>query len=80
MPDTEANLKDAADGENLEWTDIYARMAKEVREESFTEIARKFEMVAAIEREHEERMIVVCSMWKTVIRMLYAKRFPRMIQ
>ena len=55
VPDTESNLKDAADGENLEWTDMYARMAKEAREEGFDEIARKFEMVAAIEREHEER-------------------------
>ena len=55
VPDTEANLKDAANGENFEWTDMYARMAKEAREEGFTEIARKFEMVAAIEKEHEER-------------------------
>ena len=55
VPDTETNLKDAADGENFEWTDMYARMAKEAREEGFTEIARKFEMVAAIEKEHEER-------------------------
>ena len=55
VPDTETNLADAADGENLEWTDMYARMAKEAREEGFIEIARKFEMVAAIEREHEER-------------------------
>ena len=55
VPGTEANLKDAADGENFEWTDMYARMAKEAREEGFNEIARKFEMVAAIEKEHEER-------------------------
>ena len=55
VPDTETNLADAADGENFEWTDMYARMAKEAREEGFIEIARKFEMVAAIEREHEER-------------------------
>jgi rubrerythrin len=55
VPGTEDNLKDAADGENFEWTDMYARMAKEAREEGFIEIARKFEMVAAIEREHEER-------------------------
>ena len=55
VPDTETNLKDAADGENLEWTDMYVRMAREAREEGFTEIAAKFEMVAAIEREHEER-------------------------
>ena len=55
VPGTEDNLKDAADGENFEWTDMYARMAKEAREEGFIEIARKFEMVAAIEKEHEER-------------------------
>ena len=55
IADTEANLKDAADGENFEWTDMYARMAREAREEGFIEIARKFEMVAAIEKEHEER-------------------------
>ena len=55
IPDTIANLKDAADGENFEWTDMYAQMAKEAREEGFNEIARKFEMVAKIEKEHEER-------------------------
>ena len=55
VPGTEANLKDAADGENFEWTDMYARMAAEAREEGFDEIADKFEMVGAIEREHEER-------------------------
>lgn len=52
---TEENLKDAADGENYEWTDMYATFAKEAREEGFDEIADKFEMVAAIEKEHEER-------------------------
>ena len=55
VADTETNLKDAADGENFEWTDMYARMAKEAREEGFDEIADKFEMVGAIEKEHEER-------------------------
>ncbi|MCR4823892.1 MAG: rubrerythrin family protein [Bacteroidales bacterium] len=53
--DTSANLMEAASGENYEWTDMYARMAREAREEGFTEIARKFEMVADIERHHEER-------------------------
>ena len=52
---TTQNLKDAADGENFEWTDMYARMAKEAREEGFDEIAQKFEMVGAIEKHHEER-------------------------
>lgn len=52
---TEANLEDAANGENYEWSDMYARMAKEAHEEGFDEIAAKFEGVAAIEKEHEER-------------------------
>lgn len=52
---TAENLGAAADGENFEWTDMYARMAKEAREEGFDEIAAKFEGVAAIEKEHEER-------------------------
>lgn len=52
---TEANLADAAGGENYEWTDMYARMAKEAREEGFLEIAAKFELVGDIEKHHEER-------------------------
>lgn len=52
---TTENLADAANGENFEWTDMYARMAREAREEGFIEIAEKFEMVAAIEKHHEER-------------------------
>ena len=55
VPTTSANLKAAADGENFEWTDMYARMAKEAREEGFDEIAAKFEGVAKIEKHHEER-------------------------
>ena len=55
VSDTKANLADAANGENFEWTDMYARMAKEAREEGFDEIAEKFEGVAAIEKAHEER-------------------------
>ena len=55
VSDTVHNLADAANGENFEWTDMYARMAKEAREEGFDEIAEKFEGVAAIEKEHEER-------------------------
>lgn len=52
---TAENLKDAAEGENYEWTDMYATFAKEAREEGFDDIARLFEGVAAIEKEHEER-------------------------
>lgn len=53
--DTEANLTDAATGENYEWTDMYDRMAKEADEEGFTEIAAKFRGIGAIEKEHEAR-------------------------
>ena len=55
IKDTMANLADAAGGENYEWTEMYPTFAKEAREEGFDEIARKFEMVAAIEKTHEER-------------------------
>ena len=55
IPGTEANLADAANGENYEWTDMYDRMAKEAEEEGFKEIAAKFRMVGAIEKEHEAR-------------------------
>lgn len=55
VSDTVKNLEDAANGENFEWTDMYSRMAQEAREEGFDEIAEKFEGVAAIEKEHEER-------------------------
>lgn len=55
IPDTLANLKDAANGEHFEWTDMFASFAKEAKEEGFDRIASLFEMVAAIEREHEAR-------------------------
>ena len=55
MPDTAANLLDAAQGENYEWTDMYDRMAKEAREEGFAAIAAQFEMVGRIEKSHEDR-------------------------
>ena len=55
IPTTAANLLDAAQGENYEWTDMYARFAAEAREEGFTRIAALFEMVGKIEKEHEER-------------------------
>ena len=55
VPSTTESLKDAADGENFEWTDMYDRMAAEAEEEGFKEIAAKFRMVGAIEKEHEER-------------------------
>ena len=55
VPQTIENLKDAAAGENYEWTDMYDQFAKEAREEGFDDIAVLFEGVAAIEKEHEER-------------------------
>lgn len=55
--DTISNLKAAASGENEEWTQMYARMAAEAREEGFDRIANLFEGVAAIEKEHEERYL-----------------------
>ena len=55
VPGTIENLKDAAAGENYEWTDMYAEFAKVAREEGFENIARQFDGVAAIEKEHEER-------------------------
>ncbi len=55
MPATLANLADAANGENYEWTDMYAGFAKEAREEGFDQIAFLFDEVAKIEKEHEER-------------------------
>lgn len=55
MPDTITNLKDAAEGENYEWTDMYKTFAEEARAEGFDKIAELFEGVAAIEKHHEDR-------------------------
>ena len=55
IDDTITNLKAAAAGENYEWTDMYAAFAREAREEGFDHIADLFEMVGAIEKEHEAR-------------------------
>ena len=55
MPDTAANLLDAAEGENYEWTDMYAGFAETAEKEGFPELAAKFRLVAAIEKHHEER-------------------------
>ena len=59
VPDTLTNLADAAAGENYEWTDMYANMAKEAREEGFEKIAILFDMVGKIEKEHEERYLAL---------------------
>ena len=55
IPDTATNLLDAANGENYEWTDMYAGFAKDAKEEGFSKIAYLFEAVGKIEKEHEER-------------------------
>ena len=55
LGNTVENLKHAADGENYEWTDMYATFAKEAEEEGFPELAAQFRGVAAIEKAHEER-------------------------
>jgi rubrerythrin len=53
--DTVQNLKDAAAGENYEWTDMYERFAKDAEEEGFASLAARFRKVGAIEKTHEER-------------------------
>ena len=55
IPSTEENLLAAAEGENYEWTDMYAEFARVAKEEGFDDIAAKFEAVGAIEKHHEER-------------------------
>lgn len=53
----EETLTDAAAGENEEWTGMYVRMAQEAREEGFEELAKKFELIAAVEAAHEKRYL-----------------------
>ena len=55
LGDTAENLKAAAEGENYEWTDMYAGFAETAEKEGFKELAAKFRLVAAIEKHHEER-------------------------
>ncbi len=57
VPDTLTNLKDAAAGENYEWTEMYKEFAEVAREEGFDRIANLFEGVAGIEKTHEERYL-----------------------
>ena len=57
VPSTVENLKDAAAGENYEWTDMYKHMAETAREEGFLKIAFQMEKVAEIEKRHEERYL-----------------------
>ena len=55
LGDTAQNLLAAAEGENYEWTDMYAEFAKVAEEEGFTKLAYQFKEVAKIEKAHEER-------------------------
>lgn len=55
IPDTPVNLVDAAAGEYYEWTEMYVGFAKEAKEEGFAKIASLFELVAKVEKEHEDR-------------------------
>ena len=67
IPTTVDNLKDAAAGENYEWTDMYAEFAKVAKEEGFDRIAYLFESVGKIEKEHEEGKVFECGeikVWK----------------
>lgn len=57
IPGTDENLKDAAAGENYEWTDMYATFAKDAKEEGFNRLAFLFEAVGKIEKGHEERYL-----------------------
>jgi rubrerythrin len=57
LGNTDENLKAAAAGENYEWTEMYQTFAKDAEEEGFTDLARKFRMVAEIEKSHEERYL-----------------------
>jgi len=59
IPSTAENLKDAAAGENYEWTEMYAEFAKVAAEEGFTKIAYLFEAVGKIEKHHEERYLAL---------------------
>ena len=59
LKDTAANLQAAANGENFEWTKMYASFAEEAKKEGFNEIALLFEAVGKIEKEHEERFLAL---------------------
>lgn len=59
VPSTIDNLKDAANGENYEWTDMYAKFAEIAKEEGFNELAYLFDAVGKIEKEHEERYLTL---------------------
>ena len=76
IPSTVDNLQAAAGGENFEWTDMYARMAKEAKEEGFNEIAVLFEEVGKIEKAHEERYLKLLEGVRTET--VFQKEAPKM--
>lgn len=59
VPSTMDNLKDAAEGENYEWTDMYKNFSETAKEEGFDDIAELFKMVGDIEKHHEERYLTL---------------------
>lgn len=63
--DTASNLKEAAAGENYEWTDMYKKFEKEAREEGFEEIADVFQEIGEVEEEHEKRYLALLERVKT---------------
>ena len=65
VPQTYANLLEAAAGEHGEWTEMYKQMAEEATAEGFTDIAFKFKAVADIEKRHEERYLKLAKLVKT---------------
>ena len=68
IPGTADNLLDAAEGENYEWTDMYAQMAKDAKEEGFDHLAFLFEEVGKIEREHEKPLPQAAgAMWRAAL-------------
>lgn len=75
IPETLKNLEDAADGENYEWTDMYATFAREAKEEGFETLAALFEMVGRIEKHHEERYRKLLEAVKTI---LYLKNLKKL--
>ena len=73
------NLQAAAEGENYEWTDMYATFAKEAREEGFDDIAEKFEGVGAIEKEHEARYLKLLDNVKKEIVPIFPKNIKAIV-
>ena len=74
--DTAANLKDAAAGENYEWTEMYAEFAKVAKEEGFDKISFLFSEVAKIEKSHEERFLAPVSYTHLDVYKRQSRSFP----